>query len=80
MKSATRTSGPIGGNRLLTQGHVCRQEEYAAETIVEVSRIEDNVPAIVWPLIALLFERFSFFRLPSNLVAEWLTTMKSHLY
>jgi transcriptional regulator with XRE-family HTH domain len=68
------------GTRLLTGDYICRQDEYAAETIVDLSRIEDNLPEIVGPLVGPLYERFSFFRLPSTLVAEELAKMKSRRF
>jgi hypothetical protein len=70
----------IGGTRLLVGDYISRQDEYAAETTVDVSRIEDNLPEIVGPLIVPLYERFSFFRLPSTLVAEELAKMKSRRF
>jgi transcriptional regulator with XRE-family HTH domain len=52
---AGRRLASIGGNRDLFGNYVCRQDEYAAATIVEVSRIEDNLPEIVWHLIVPLY-------------------------
>ena len=59
----------IWGTRFLTGDYICRQDEYAAETTAGVSRVEDNLPEIVRPLVAPLYERFSFFQLPSTLVS-----------
>jgi hypothetical protein len=70
----------IGGTRHLSGNYICRQDEYSTETTVDVSRIEDNLPEIVGPLVAPLCERFSFFRLPSTLVAEELAIMKSRRF
>ena len=40
----------------------------------------DNLPEIVGPLIAPLYERFSFFQLPPILVAEELALMRSRRF
>ena len=60
--------------------YICRQDEYATETTVDVSRIEDNLPEIVGPLVAPLYERFSFYQLPSTLVAKELATLRSRRF
>jgi hypothetical protein len=66
---AGRRLASIWGTRFLTGVYICRQDEYAAETTDGVSQIEDNLPEIVRPLVAPLYERFSFFQLPSTLVS-----------
>ena len=77
---AGRRLASIWGTRPLTGDYICRQDEYAAETTVDISRIEDNLPEIVGPLIAPLYERFSFFQLSSTLVTKELATMKSRRF
>src|SRR5438105_1305088 len=77
---AGRRLASIGGTRHLFGEYICRQNEYAAETSVDVGRIEDNLPEIVGSLIAPLYERFSFFQLPPTLVAEELALMKSRRF
>jgi hypothetical protein len=76
---AGRRLASITGKRDLFGNYVCRQDECAAETIVEVSRVENNLPEIVWPLLAPLYERFSFYQLPARFVAEELAKMKPRL-
>jgi hypothetical protein len=66
--------------RDLFGNYICRQDECAAETTVDVSRVEDNLPEIVWQLLVPLYERFSFYRLPATFVAEELVKMKPSLF
>jgi hypothetical protein len=43
---------------------------------VNAALIADNLPEIVKPLLAPMFERFSFYQLPMAMVVEELTRMK----
>jgi|HubBroStandDraft_6_1064221.scaffolds.fasta_scaffold39732_4 hypothetical protein len=77
---AGRRLASIGNTRWIFQDYVCRQDEYATETTVEIARISDNLPEIVGPLITPLYERFGFFPLPPTLVAEELVKMRERRF
>jgi hypothetical protein len=68
----------VGGARVIHNEYVSHQAEYSAEVTLDVARIADNLPEIVDPLVAPLYERFAFFRLPGQLVQQELTQMRSN--
>jgi transcriptional regulator with XRE-family HTH domain len=63
-------------HRVMFGNDVSQQDEYACETAVNVSMIADNLPEIVYSLLAPLYERFSLFQLPQSLPAEEILKMK----
>lgn len=77
---AGRRITSIGGTRMILAEHVSRQDEYGAEITIDVARIADNLPEIVYPLLAPLYERFGFLRLPATLPAEELARMRANRF
>jgi hypothetical protein len=63
-------------NRMILGDYVSRQDEYAIETTVDIARIADNLPEIIYPLIAPLYEGFGFFQLPLSLPSEEIVRMR----
>jgi hypothetical protein len=70
--SAMRMMG-IGNRR-------CHDDEAVLETQVSAAEIEDNLAEIIHPLLAPLYERFSFFELPLRLVVEELEAMRRNRF
>lgn len=68
----------IDPRRIFFGNYISQQQTFAAETTVSLDRIRDNLPEIVQPLIAPLFERFNFFRLEPQLVASVIAEMRGH--
>ena len=62
----------------LGEGYVARQNDFAADVTVDSARIHDSLPEVVHSLLVPLYERFSFFRLPFDLVAENLMRMRGN--
>jgi hypothetical protein len=70
----------VGGGRPVFGEYVSQQPEYSGETTVDVASMADNLPEIVYPLVAPLYERFSFFRLPRELVPQELARMRANRF
>ena len=47
-----------------------RQNQLAVRKTIDVGQITDNLPEIIFPLLAPLYERFGFFRLTMDLVRD----------
>ena len=67
----------INERRYVSDGLVSRQESISLQTHVESKAIGPNLPEIVHPLLAPLYELFGFFELPMELVANELTRMRA---
>ena len=67
----------INERRYVSDGWVSRQESISLQTHVESKAIGPNLPEIVHPLLAPLYELFGFFELPMELVANELTRMRA---
>ena len=65
----------IDGRRNLRDGRTSRQDSIRLQTHVESQAIGPNLPEIVHPLLAPLYELFDFFKLPTKLVVDELTRM-----
>ena len=63
-------------NRMIFGDSVSRQDEYTIETTIDIARIADNLPEIIYPLIAPLYEGFGFFQLPLSLPSEEIARMR----
>ena len=77
---AERKIASVGSTRPIFGEYISQQDEYAAEITLDVARIADNLPEIVYPLVARLYERFGFFRLPATLPAEELARMRANRF
>lgn len=76
----------LRGRRLVTDrsqvifgNNLSRQDEYMTETTIEIARIADNLPEIIYPLVAPLYERFGFFQLPLSLPSEEIAKMRKRM-
>jgi hypothetical protein len=54
----------------LRDHYISRQDKFEVIATVGVREIRDNLPEIVLPLLAPLYERFHFFKLSMDLVRE----------
>jgi hypothetical protein len=54
-----------------------RQNEFAVRETIDVTQITDNLPEIILPLLAPLYERFGFFPLTMDLVRDALAGMRT---
>jgi hypothetical protein len=68
----------IDTRRIFFGNYISQQRTFAAEATVSLDRIRDNLPEIVQPLLAPLYETFNFFRLGPQLVASVITEMRGH--
>jgi hypothetical protein len=54
-----------------------RQDEFAVQTTVDMGQIADNLPEVIFPLLAPFYENFKWFRLTTDIVrnalASWTT-------
>lgn len=66
----------INGRRSLRDRRTSRQDSIRLQTHVESQVIGPNLPEIVHPLLAPLYELFDFFKLPTKLVVDELTRMR----
>jgi hypothetical protein len=64
--------------RVMFEGHVCRQDQYRGTISARADRVRDNLPAFVAPVITSLYENFDFFRIPSSLVVEEIDKMRAN--
>jgi hypothetical protein len=70
---AGRHLANVDSRRIFFGNYISQQQTFAAETTVSLDRIRDNLPEIVQPLLAPLYETFNFFRLEPQLVASVIT-------
>lgn len=63
-------------NRSVYNTYISRQDTYTRSAQVEVADISDNLPEIVSELLTPLYNSFSFFELPANLVHEELANLR----
>src|SRR5215472_16223354 len=47
----------------MNEGRTSHQDEFPVQTMVDVGQIADNLPEIILPLLAPLYQQFGFFRL-----------------
>jgi hypothetical protein len=52
--------------------YTSRQDEFAVQTTIDVGQIADNLPEVIFPLLAPLYENFRFFRLTMDIVRHTL--------
>jgi hypothetical protein len=68
-------------NRILSGvAYAALQNSHAAESIVSLSRISDNLPEIVFQLLEPLYQLFDFWRLPQKLVQDELLDLKRYTF
>lgn len=77
---AGRRLTSVTGRREVAERAFCRQDEIALQTTVPISRIAENLPEILHPLLAPLYERFGFWQLPVELVAQELAEMRRNRF
>ena len=58
----------------------CSDSEVLLERVIPLPTIEDNLAEALHPLLAPLYERYSFFELPEQLVASELARMKQNRF
>jgi hypothetical protein len=58
----------------------CSDSEVLLERTIPLSTVEDNLAEALHPLLAPLYERYSFFDLPEQLVASELARMKQNRF
>lgn len=73
---AGRTLTSLSGMRHIWEGRISRQNEITLRTRIAADSIEANLPEIIQPLVAPLYNLFDFFDLSMNLVAEELARMR----
>jgi hypothetical protein len=61
----------------MRDGYTSRQEEFAVEATLDVRQITDNLPEIIHPLLAPLYELFDFFELTMDLVRQTLANRRA---
>jgi hypothetical protein len=66
----------VDGQRILLDGYVSRTDEVLLNASATLEQIRDNLSEIVHRLLIPLYERFSFFELPFQLVEEELARMR----
>ena len=59
------------------QGRICNDSEAVLETQVSAKQIESTLAEVVHPLLVPLYERFSFYQLPFELVLQETTKLRS---
>ncbi len=67
----------ITGRRLVIRDYISGTDEVTLTGQVTPQQVQDNLAEILHPLLSPLYERFNFFRLPSNLVEEELADLLS---
>ncbi len=55
----------------------CAQGDYEAAKVVSVSALPDALPEVVWTMLNPLYQVFDFFDLPTSLVSQELTALRS---
>jgi hypothetical protein len=60
----------------IRDGYSSRQNEFAVRRTLDVRQIADNLPEIILPLLAPLYECFGFFQLTMDLVRHTLAGMR----
>lgn len=73
---ANRELVSVDRRRMMHDGRVAHQNTIRLTSHVEASAITPNLPEIVTPLLAPLYELFNFFQLPIQLVSEELARMR----
>ncbi len=61
-------------------GKKCVDDSAEMKIQASVSEIEDNLAEVLYPLLKPLYEKFSFFELPEDLVVAELEIMKNHRF
>ena len=59
----------------MNEGRTSHQDEFPVQTMVDVGQIADNLPEIILPLLAPLYQQFGFFRLTMDVVGYALDRM-----
>jgi transcriptional regulator with XRE-family HTH domain len=77
---AGRKLNCINPERVFIGEYKSQQNEFVVTTTVDVSQISDNLPEIIHPLLAPLFERFSFFRLDMRMVSQEIGFMRERRF
>jgi hypothetical protein len=67
-------------NRTLFDGRKAAQSDYEATRPISLSALPQNLPEIVYVLLAPLYELFDFFQLPKRLVEEELANLQRHRF
>ena len=60
----------ISHRRVMFDNHVCTDREATIETQATATEIDDNLAEVLHPMLVPLYERFSFFELPMQIVVE----------
>lgn len=69
-----------GSRPFFERGCVAQQATITHDIVVQVADIRPNLPEVVFPLLAPLYELFSLFRLTSNLVNNELMRMRKRQF
>jgi len=67
-------------NRWIFDGHTAHDDQYETSISFPAARVDDNLPELVGQLVRPLYQRFDFFELPGNLVAEELARMRENRF
>ncbi|MCW5699435.1 MAG: hypothetical protein KIT00_06305, partial [Rhodospirillales bacterium] len=60
----------IGHRRVMFDNYVCNDREATVETRAAATEIDDNLAEVLHPMLVPLYERFTFFELPMQIVIE----------
>jgi len=70
----------IGHSGFLDDRYVCKEVEVTVETQATATEIEDNLAEVLHPTLVPLYERFSFFELPMQIVVDELEKLRRGRY
>lgn len=77
---ANRTLTSLDNLRRVREGRRSADDEVELSLTATVTEIEDNLAELLHPILRPLYERFDFFELPMNLVAEELAGLRRGRY
>jgi transcriptional regulator with XRE-family HTH domain len=67
----------LSGIRLVSDGHVARQDSYSTSLAIQADQIGDLLPELVHRAVHPLYELFDFLQLPITLVTQELARMRA---
>lgn len=75
---AGRQLTSITGRRAMFEGWVCQTDQVSLEGRATIPQLTDNLPEFLRAFLTPLYERFSFFQLPDQLVDEELARLREN--
>ena len=70
----------IDRRRTMFDNHICNDREATIETQAAATEIDDNLAEVLHPMLVPLYERFSFFELPMQIVVEEIERLRERRF